>query len=180
MDPYKADIDYSTKEVRLGNINFVMPFQTHVPAYLPYRRKVRTKCTVTLLPQQEAYVPIYYKPLLEGRNLAFYSKHVAALSAIVTVKTPYVVALKNPTIGIMTIPSQFPIGYISEYEDSSYFVSSQDSAFPTLSIGSTLLYFPGEDFAFPAVNDEFVLDNKVRVVADSFRLYKQPFVGMAI
>ena len=26
MDPYKVDIDYGTKEVRLGNINFVMPF----------------------------------------------------------------------------------------------------------------------------------------------------------
>ena len=70
------------------------------------------------------YIPIYYKPLLEGRNLAFYSKYVVALSAIVTVKTPYVVALKNPTSGIITISSRFPIGYISEYEDSSYFVSS--------------------------------------------------------
>ena len=26
IDPYKADIDYGTKEVRLGSINFVMPF----------------------------------------------------------------------------------------------------------------------------------------------------------
>ena len=123
-----------------------------------------------------------YKPLLEGRNLAFYSKYVAALSAIVTVKTPYIVALKNPTSGIITIPSQFPIGYISECEDSGYFVSSQDSAFPALSIGSALLYFPSDDFAFafPAINDEFVLDNKVRVVVDGFRLYKQPFIGMVI
>ena len=126
------------------------------------------------------YIPVRYKLLLEGRNLAFYSKYVAALSAIVTVKTPYVVALKNPTSGIMTIPSRFPIGYISECEDSGYFVSSWDSAFPALSVGSALLYFPGEDFAFPAVNDEFVLDNKVRVVVDGFRPYKQPFVGMAI
>ena len=51
------------------------------------------------------YVPVYYKPLLEGRNLAFYSKHVVALSTIVIIKTPYVVALKNPTSGIITIPS---------------------------------------------------------------------------
>ena len=180
IDLYKADIDYGTKEVRLGNINFVMPFQTYVLVYLPYRRKVRTRRAITLLPQQEAYVPIRYKLLLEGRNLAFYSKHVAALSAIVTAKTPYIMALKNLTSGIMTIPSQFPIGYISKYEDSGYFVFSQDSAFPTLSIGSTLLYFPNKHFAFPAINDEFVLDNKVRVVVDSFRLYKQPFVGMAI
>ena len=69
-------------------------------------------------------MPVRYKPLLEGRNLAFYSKYAAALSAIVTAKTPYVVALKNPTSGIITIPSQFPIGYISEYEDSGYFISS--------------------------------------------------------
>ena len=182
MDPYKADIDYSTKEVRLGNINFVMPFQTYAPAYLPYKCKVRTKRAVTLLLQQEAYIPIRYKPLLEGRSLAFYSKHVAALSAIVIVKTPYVVALKNPTTGIITIPSRFPIGYISECEDSGYFVSSWDSTFPTLSIGSTLLYFSSDDFtfAFPAINDEFVLDNKVRVVVDSFRPYKQPFIGTAV
>ena len=182
IDPYKADIDYSTKEVRLGNINFVMPFQTRALVYLPYRRKVYTKYTITLLPQQEAYVPIRYKPLLEGRNLAFYSKYIVALSAIVTVKTPYVVALKNPTSGIMTIPSQFPISYISKYEDSGYFVSSQDSTFPTLSIGSTLLYFPSDNFtfAFPAINDKFVLDNKVRIVVDGFYLYKQPFVGIAI
>ena len=26
IDPYKVDIDYGTKEVWLGNINFVMPF----------------------------------------------------------------------------------------------------------------------------------------------------------
>ena len=179
IDLYKADIDYGTKEVRLGNINFVIPFQTHAPIYLPYRRKVRTKRTITLLLQQEAYVPIRYKPLLEGRNLAFYSKYAAALSAIVTAKTPHVIALKNPTSGIMTIPSQFPIGYISKCEDSGYFVSSQDFAFPALSIGSTLLYFPDEHFAFPAINDEFVLDDKVRIVADGFRLYKQPFVGTA-
>ena len=117
-------------------------------------------------------MPVYYKPLLEGRNLAFYLKHIAALSAIITIKTPYVVALKNLTSGIITIPSQFSIGYISKCENSSYFVSSQDSAFPALSIGSTLLLFPSKDFAFPAINDEFVLDDKVRVVADSFRLYK--------
>ena len=180
IDPYKADIDYSTKEVRLGNINFVMPFQTCAPVYLPYRRKVYTRHAVTLLPQQEAYIPVYYKPLLEGRNLAFYSKHAVALSAIVTAKTPYIVALKNPTSGIITIPSQFPISYISEYKDSGYFVSSQDSTFPTLSIRSTLLYFPDEHFAFPTINDKFVLDDKVRVVADGFCLYKQPFVGIAI
>ena len=181
MDPYKADIDYGTKEVRLGNINFVMPFQTRALAYLPCRRKVRTKRAVTLLPQQEAYVPVRYKPLPEGRNLAFYSKHAAALSAIVTAKTPHVVALKNPTSGIMTIPSQFPIGYISECEDSGYFVSSWDSAFPALSVGSALPHFPSDDFAFafPAVNDEFVLDDKVRAVADGFRPHKQPFVGTA-
>ena len=182
MDPYKADIDYGTKEVRLGNINFVMPFQTCVPIYLPYRRKVHTKHAVTLLLQQEVYVPICYKPLLEGRNLAFYLKYIAALSAIVTVKTPYVIALKNLTLGIITIPSQFPIGYISKCEDSGYFVSSQDSAFPALSVSSALLYFPSDDFAFafPAINDEFVLDNKVRIVVDSFYLYKRPFVGIAI
>ena len=180
IDPYKADIDYSTKEVRLGNINFVMPFQTYALVYLPYRRKVRTKRAVTLLLQQEVYILVRYKLLLEGRNLAFYSKYIVALSAIVTIKTPYVIALKNPTSGIITISSQFPIGYISEYEDSGYFVSSQDFAFLALSIGSALLYFPDEHFAFPAVNDEFVLDDKVCVVVDSFRLYKQPFVGMAI
>ena len=157
-----------------------MPFQTRAPIYLPYRYKVRTKRTITLLPQQEAYIPIYYKPLLEGRNLAFYSKHIAALSAIITAKTPYIIALKNPTSGIITIPSQFPIGYINKYEDSGYFVSSQDSTFPTLSIRSALPHFPSDYFAFPAINDEFVLDNKVRVVADGFRLYKQPFVGTAI
>ena len=182
IDPYKVDIDYSTKEVQLGNINFVMPFQTRIPIYLPYRRKVHTKRAVTLLLQQEAYIPIYYKPLLEGRNLAFYSKYIAALSAIVTIKTPYVIALKNPTSGIITIPSQFPISYISKYEDSGYFVSSQDSTFPALSISSTLLYFPSDNFAFafPAINDEFVLDNKVRAIVDGFYLYKQPFVGIAI
>ena len=159
-----------------------MPFQTRALVYLPYRRKVRTKRAITLLLQQEAYVPIYYKLLLEGRNLAFYSKYVAALSAIVTVKTPYVIALKNPTSGIITIPSWFPIGYISEYEDSGYFVSSWDSAFPALSIGLALLYFPSDNFAFafPTINDEFVLDDKVRIVVDSFRPYKQPFVGTAI
>ena len=182
IDPYKADIDYSTKEVWLGNINFVMPFQTRALVYLPYRRKVYTKRAITLLLQQEAYIPIRYKLLLEGRNLAFYSKYIVALSAIVIVKTLYIVALKNPTSGIIIIPSQFPIGYISEYEDSGYFVSSQDSTFPALSIGSALLYFPSDDFAFvfPTINDEFVLDNKVRVVADGFRLYKQLFVGTAI
>ena len=180
IDPYKVDIDYSTKEVRLGNINFVMPFQTHTLVYLPYRCKVYTKRAVTLLPQQEAYIPVYYKLLLEGRNLAFYSKYTIALSAIVTVKTPYIIALKNPTSGIITIPSQFPIGYISKYKDSGYFVSSQDFTFPTLSIGSALLYFPNEYFAFPAINDEFVLDNKVRIVANSFCPYKQPFIGIAI
>ena len=182
IDPYKVDIDYSTKEVRLGNINFVMPFQTYVPVYLPYRRKVYTKRAVTLLPQQEVYVLVYYKLFLEGRNLAFYSKYIVALSVIVTVKTLYVVALKNPTSGIITIPSQFPIGYISKCEDSGYFVSSQDSTFPALSVGSALLYFPSDDFAFafPAVNDEFILDNKVRVVVDSFHLYKQPFIDIAI
>ena len=159
-----------------------MPFQTRAPVYLPYKYKVYTKRAITLLLQQEAYVPIRYKPLLEGRNLAFYSKYIAALSAIVTIKTPYIIALKNPTSGIITIPSQFPIGYISKYEDSGYFVSSQDSTFPTLSIGSTLLYFPSNNFAFafPAINDEFVLDNKVRIVVDSFRLLKQPFVSIAI
>ena len=174
IDPYKADIDYSTKEVQLGNINFVIPFQTYTPAYIPYKRKVYTKCAITLLSQQEVYIPIYYKLLLEGRNLAFYSKYVAALSAIVTIKTPYIIALKNLTSGIITIPSQFPIGYISKYKDSGYFVSSQDSTFPTLSIRSALLYFPSDDFAFafPAINDEFVLDNKVHVVVDGFRLYK--------
>ena len=180
IDPYKADIDYSIKEVRFGNINFVMPFQTRTPVYLPYKRKVYTRHAVTLLLQQEAYIPVRYKPLLEGRNLAFYSKYIAALSAIITVKTPYVIALKNPTSGIITIPSWFPIGYINKYKDSGYFISSQDSTFPTLSIGSTLLYLPGEDFAFPAINDEFVLDNKVRIVVDGFRLYKQPFIGIAI
>ena len=149
-----------------------MPFQTYTPIYLPYRRKVYTKHAVTLLPQQEVYIPIYYKLLLEGRNLAFYTKHVAALNAIVTIKTPYIIALKNPTSGIMTIPSQFPIGYISKCKDSGYFVSSQDSTFPAFSIGSTLLHFPGENFAFPAINNEFVLDNKVRIVADSFRPYR--------
>ena len=174
IDSYKADIDYSTKEVRLGNINFVMPFQTRAPVYLPYRYKVYTKCAITLLLQQEAYILVCYKLLLEGRNLAFYSKHVVALSAIITTKTPYVVALKNPTSGIITISSRFPISYISEYKDSSYFVSSQDSTFSTLSIGSTLLYFPSDDFAsaFPTINDEFVLDNKVCVVVDGFCLYK--------
>ena len=50
MDPYKVDIDYSTKEVRLRNINFVMPFQTYAPVYLPYKRKVRTRYAITLLP----------------------------------------------------------------------------------------------------------------------------------
>ena len=180
IDPYKADIDYSTKEVQLGNINFIIPFQTYVPIYLPYRRKVYSKYAITLLLQQEAYVPIHYKPLLEGWILAFYSKYVAALSVIVTVKTPYIIVLKNPTSGIITISSQFPISYINKYEDSGYFVSFQDSTFPTLSIRSALLHFPGKDFAFPAINDEFVLDNKVRVVVDSFRLYKQPFIGAAI
>ena len=174
MDLYKVDIDYGTKEVRLGNINFVMPFQTRTPVYLPCRRKVCTKRAVTLLPQQEAYVLVRYKLLLEGRNLAFYSKHVVALSAIVTIKTLYVMALKNPTSGIMTIPSWFLIGYISKCEDSGYFVSSQDSAFPALSIGSILPYLPSDDFAFafPTINDEFVLDDKVRVVVDGFCLYK--------
>ena len=180
IDLYKVDIDYSTKEVRLGNINFVMPFQTHAPVYLPYRRKVCTKRAITLLPQQEAYVPIRYKPLLEGRNLAFYSKYAIALSAIIIVKTPYVIALKNPTSSIITIPSQFPISYISKYKDNGYFVSSQDSTFPTLSIGSTLLYFPDKHFAFPTINNKFIFDNKVRIIVDSFRLYKQPFVGTAI
>ena len=159
-----------------------MPFQTYAPIYLPYRRKVYTKRAVTLLLQQEAYIPIYYKPLLEGRNLAFYSKYIAALSAIITIKTPYIIALKNLTSGIITIPSQFPIGYISKYKDSGYFVSSQDSTFPTLSISSTLLYFPSDNFAFafPTINDKFLLDNKVRVVVDSFRLYQQPFIGTVI
>ena len=180
IDPYKVDINYSTKEVQLGNINFIMPFQTYVPIYLPYRHKVYTKRAITLLPQQEAYIPIYYKPLLEGRNLAFYSKHAIALSTIITTKTPHIIALKNPTSSIITIPSQFPIGYINKYKDSSYFVSSQDSTFPALSIGSALLYFPSKDFAFPTINDKFVLDNKVRVIADSFHLYKQPFIGTAI
>ena len=157
-----------------------MPFQTYTPIYLPYRRKVYTKRAITLLPQQEAYVPIRYKPLLEGRNLAFYSKYIAALSAIITIKTPYIIALKNLTSGIITIPSQFPISYINKYEDNSYFVSSQDSTFPTLSIRSTLLYFRSKDFAFPTINDEFIFDNKVHIVVDSFRLYKQPFVNTAI
>ena len=174
MDPYKVDIDYSTKEVWLGNINFVMPFQTCVPIYLPCRRKVCTRRAITLLLQQEVYVPVHYKLLLEGRNLAFYSKYVVAFSAIVIVKTPYVVALKNPTSGIITISSWFPIGYINKCEDSGYFVSSQDSTFPALSIGLALLYFPSDDFAFafPAINDECVLDNKVCIVVDGFCLYK--------
>ena len=51
------------------------------------------------------YIPVRYKPLLKGRNLAFYSKYVAAFSAIVTAKTPHIIALKNPTSGIITIPS---------------------------------------------------------------------------
>ena len=149
-----------------------MPFQIYTPVYLFYRRKVYTKRAITLLLQQEVYIPIYYKLLLEGQNLAFYSKYAVALSAIITIKTPYIVALKNLTSGIITIPSQFLIGYISKYEDSGYFVSSQDSTFPALSIGSTLLLFSSEDFAFTAINDKFVLDNKVCVVVDSFCLYK--------
>ena len=158
-----------------------MPFQTYMPIYLPYKRKVYTKYVITLLLQQEVYIPICYKLLLEGRNLAFYLKYIVALSTIITIKTPYIIALKNSTSGIITIPSQFPISYINKYKDSSYFVSSQDSTFPTLSIGLVLLYFLSDNFAFtfPTINDEFVLDDKVHIVVDSFRLYKQPFVDIA-
>ncbi|EAQ84379.1 hypothetical protein CHGG_08393 [Chaetomium globosum CBS 148.51] len=116
MDPYRANIDYDTKIVHLRAIDFAVPFSI-----------------------REAMIPVNYKPLPKGRSFLFNAEHDAAFHAVITAKTPKVVAVKNTSRGTITIPKRYPVGKIDENHDSGFLACSWNTAFKTMAVGATLM-----------------------------------------
>jgi len=176
--PYQADIDYGDNKVRFSELQFAVNFQARTQA-VPCVRKVKTTRKITLLPHQEALVPVEYKPLPSDRPFMFNSYYTAALNAVVNAKTPKVVAVKNPSEGIMTIDKRFPIGKIEDSIDSGFFASSWSTAFAALTVATALATaaqptvttdvdptsLMGTLATVPLVGGEFVLDDPTRSVA---------------
>ena len=191
MDPYKAIIDYEAKTARLAIGNgFVMPFKTRTRLF-PCIRKVKTTRAVTLLPNQEAFVAVDYYPLPAGRPLMFNSRHPAALNAVIDAKTPRVVALKNPSKGMLTIPKRYPIGRIEESEDSGFLACSWDSAFIALTVATALTAMATPAVAtdvdstalaiqssLPSVATEFNVDHRVQAIIDGPSAVLGPYGGI--
>ncbi|KAK4236653.1 hypothetical protein C8A03DRAFT_35444, partial [Achaetomium macrosporum] len=178
LDPYKANINYDAKIASLQAIGFDMPFETRNRGF-PCVRKVKTTRAVTLLPQQEAFVPVDYRPLPTGRPLMFNSRHDAAFNAVVDAKTPKVVALKNPTKGMMKIPKRYPIGRIEESQDSGYSTCSLTTAFIAMTAATALTALASPVVAAdvqpvalavqsvsPSVSAEFDFDDRVQAIID--------------
>ncbi|EAQ86812.1 hypothetical protein CHGG_08065 [Chaetomium globosum CBS 148.51] len=138
MDPYRANIDYDTKIVHLRAIDFAVPFSIRVHS-VPCVRRVKTTRAITLLPDQEAMIPVNYKPLPKGRSFLFNAEHDAAFHAVITAKTPKVVAVKNTSRGTITIPKRYPVGKIDENHDSGFLACSWNTAFKTMAVGATLM-----------------------------------------
>ncbi|KAK4232760.1 hypothetical protein C8A03DRAFT_39612, partial [Achaetomium macrosporum] len=151
LDPYKAVINYENKVATLKAINFDIPFQTR--SGMPCTRKVKTTRSVTLLPNQEAYVAVDYRPLPTDRSFAFNSSHPAALNGIVDAKTPKVVALKNPTEGMFTVSKRYPIGRIEETKIVAISLALDSTA---LAVQATAL----------SVSTEFDLDERTEAIAN--------------
>ena len=133
--PYRANIDYDEKIVTLRAIDLTVPFSVTTHS-APCVRRVKTKRTITLCPDQEAMVEVDYKPLPEGRSFMFNSAHDAAFNAVLSAKTPRVVPVKNTTQGMITIPKRFPIGKIEENADSGFLACSWATAFKAMAVGT--------------------------------------------
>lgn len=194
MDQYQCDIDYGSKKVKFQALDgFAISFEIRTRAF-PCRRQVKTRRAITLLPGQEAFVPVDYKPLPEGRDFAFRSRHAAVYHAVIHAKTPKVVAVRNPTEGVMTIPKRYPVGRIEECEDSGYFACSWTNAFTALTVGTAFaaMATPAAaadidagvlvaEASMPSLSAEFAINNATRSIinhgAQSFSVAAQPPVS---
>ncbi|KAL2137451.1 hypothetical protein VTI28DRAFT_9682 [Corynascus sepedonium] len=179
LDEYNANIDYQDKEVHFKRLNFCVPFSVYRHS-VPCVRKVKTTREITLLPDQDAMVPVEYKPLPTGRSFMFNSRHEAVYNAVVDAKTPKVVSVRNTTRGTIRIPKRHPVGQIEEVEDSGYFACSWDTAFAALTMGTAqtarsvaaadagvdTAFLVGQQVDVVPVNAEFDLNSKARAILD--------------
>ncbi len=137
LDSYDVSINYRTKEVTLQSLDFSLLFSIY-EHLAPCVCKVKTARAITLLPDQEAIVPVEYKLLPNDRSFIFNSDHTVVHYAVVIAKTPKVVLVKNTTGGIVKIPKRCPIGRIEESYDSGFLACSWTSALTALAAGASL------------------------------------------
>lgn len=91
---YGTNIYYDTCTVDFISLDLKIPFDIEVRA-TSYTRKVTTTREIVLLPRQQAYIPIEYKPLPNDRSFAFEVKYGTIVNSIINVKTPKVVLVVN-------------------------------------------------------------------------------------
>ncbi|KAK4181958.1 hypothetical protein QBC35DRAFT_238779, partial [Podospora australis] len=87
LKPYGGIINLETAEIDLTQIKLKVKGKIQ-PTSRACTRKVTTTKKVTLMPGQEAYVPVDYKPLPNDRCFRFEPGHAAGLEAVVDAKTP--------------------------------------------------------------------------------------------